>query len=60
MSSNFKMVSKIVIELKKGLEILKDEPGQSQIPLLGTGGKLKRDVKKQSKSIAGMNLKIQI
>ena len=73
MSSNLKMVSETVNALKKELDILKDEPGQPQIPVLGAGGKLKRDVvelkskisnaqdKNQdlSKSVADMDLKIQ-
>ena len=29
--------------LKKESKILKDEPGQPQIPVLGAGGKLRRD-----------------
>ena len=74
MSNNLKMVSETVNALKKELEILKDEPGQLQTPILGIGGKLKRDVEEikskiccmqdknqdLSKSIADMDLKIQL
>ena len=74
MSKNLKMVSETVNALKKELEILKDEPGQLQTPILGIGGKLKRDVEEikskiccmqdknqdLSKSIADMDLKIQL
>ena len=74
MSSNFKIVSETVNALKKEVEILKDEPGQAQIPILGVGGKLKRDVQELkskfgnmldknqnlSKSIADMDLKFQL
>ena len=74
MSNNLKMVSETVNALKKELEILKDEPGQLQTPILGISGKLKRDVeeikskiccmqdKNQDliKSIADMDLKIQL
>ena len=74
MSSNLKMVSETVNALKKELEILKDEPGQPQIPILGIGGKLKKNVEELkskicsmqdknqdlSKSIADMDLKIQL
>ena len=74
MSSNLKMVSETVSALKKEVEILKDEPGQPQIPIIGVGGKLKRDVEELkskicnmqdknqdlSKSVADMDLKIQL
>ena len=74
MSKNLKMVSETVNALKKELEILKDEPGQLQTPILDIGGKLKRDVEEikskiccmqdknqdLSKSIADMDLKIQL
>ena len=74
MSNNLKMVSETVNALKKELEILKDEPGQLQTPILGISGKLKRDVEEikskiccmqdknqdLSKSIADMDLKIQL
>ena len=74
MSSNLNMVSETVNALKKELEILKNEPGQPQIPILGIGGKLKRHVEEMkskicsmqdknqdlSKSIAEMDLKIQL
>ena len=74
MSKNLKIVSETVNALKKELEILKDEPGQLQTPILGIGGKLKRDVEEikskiccmqdknqdLSKSIADMDLKIQL
>ena len=74
MSSNLKMVSETANALKKELDILKDEPVQPQIPVLGTGGKLKRDVEELkskinnvqdknqdlSKSVADMDLKIQL
>ena len=74
MNSNLKMVSETVNALKKELDILKDEPVQPQIPVLGTGGKLKRDVEELkskisnvqdknqdlSKSVADMDLKIQL
>ena len=74
MSSNLKMVNETVSALKKEVEILKDEPGQPQIPIIGAGGKLKRDVEELkskignmqdksqdlSKSIADMDLKIQL
>ena len=74
MSSNLKIVSETVNALKKEVEILKDEPGQLQIPILGVGGKLKRDVEELkskvgniqdknqdlSKSIADMDLKVQL
>ena len=74
MNSNSKMVSETVNALKKELDILKDEPVQPQIPVLGTGGKLKRDVEELkskisnvqdknqdlSKSVADMDLKIQL
>ena len=73
MSSNLKMVSESVNASKKELDILKDERGQPQIPVLGAGGKLKRDVEELkskisnvqdknqdlSKSVADMDLKIQ-
>ena len=74
MGNNLKMVSETVNALKKELEILKDELGQVQTPILGIGGKLKRDVEEMkskicsmqdknqdlSKSIADMDLKIQL
>ena len=74
MSSNLKMVSETVNALKKEVEILKEEPGQPQIPILGVGGKLKRDVEEikskignmqdknqdLSKSVEGMDLKVQL
>ena len=74
MNSNLKMVSETVNALKKELDILKDEPGQPQIPVLGAGGKLKRDVEEfkskisnlqdknqdLSKSVVDMDLKIQL
>ena len=44
MSSNLKILSETVNALQKEVEILKDEPGQPQIPIIGVGGKLKRDV----------------
>ena len=74
MSNNLKMVSESVNAMKKELDILKDERGQPQIPVLGTGGKLKRDVEELkskisnvqdknqdlSKSVTDMDLKIQL
>ena len=74
MSSNLKMVNETVSALKKEMEILKDEPGQPQIPIIGVGGKLKRDMEELkskignmqdksedlSKSAADMDLKIQL
>ena len=74
MSSNLKMVNETVSALKKEMEILKDEPGQPQIPIIGVGGKLKRDMEELkskignmqdksedlSKSVADMDLKIQL
>ena len=51
MSSSLNMVSETISELKKGLEILKDEPGQSEIPVLGDGGTLKRDVEELKSKI---------
>ena len=74
MNSNLKMMIETVNALKKELDILKDEPVQPQIPVLGTGGKLKRDIEELkskisnvqdknqdlSKSVADMDLKIQL
>ena len=74
MNSNLKMMIETVNALKKELDILKDELVQPQMPVLGTGGELKRDVgelkskisnvqdKNQdlSKSVADMDLKIQL
>ena len=74
MCSNLKMVNETVSVLKKEVEILKDEPGQPQIPIIGAGGKLKRDMEELkskignmqcksqdlSKSVADMDLKIQV
>ena len=74
MSSNLKMVSETVNALKKEVEILKEESGQPQIPIIGVGGKLKRDVEEikskignmqdknqdLSKSVEGMDLKVQL
>ena len=74
MSSNLKILSETVNALKKELEILKDQPDQPQIPIIGVGGKLKRDVEELkskignmqdknqdfSKSIADMDLKVQL
>ena len=74
MCSNLKMVNETVSALKKEVEILKDEPGQPQIPIIGAGGKLKRDMEELkskignmqyksqdlSKSVADMDLKIQV
>ena len=74
MSNNLKMVSESVNAMKKELDILKDEHGQPQTPVLGTGGKLKRDVEELkskisnvqaknqdlSKSVTDMDLKIQL
>ena len=74
MSSNLKIVSETVNALKKEVEILKDEPAQPQIPILGVGGKLKRDVEELkskignmqdknqdlSKSLGDMDLKVQL
>ena len=74
MSSNLKIVSETVNALKKEVEILKDEPIQPQIPILGVGGKLKRDVEELkskignmqdknqdlSKSLGDMDLKVQL
>ena len=74
MSSNLKIVSETVNALKKEVEILREEPSQPQIPILGVGGKLKRDVenlkskigkmqdKNQdlTKSVADMDLKVQL
>ena len=74
MSSNLKIASETVNAFKKELDILKDQPVQRQIPVSGTGGKLKRDVEEikskicnvqdknqdLSKSIADMDLKIQL
>ena len=37
-SINLTMVNETVSALKKEVEILKDEPGQPQIPIIGVGG----------------------
>ena len=74
MSRNLEIVSETVNALKKEVEILKDEPSQPQIPLLGAGGKLKRDVEELKskvkvmdnkseelgKSVADIDLKLQL
>ena len=66
--------AEIAQALKKDVEILKDEPVQPHIPVLGVGGRLKRDVddlkskvkniesknEEVTKSIADMDLKIQL
>ena len=66
--------AEIAQALKKDVEILKDEPAQPHIPVLGVGGRLKRDVddlkskvkniesknEEVTKSIADMDLKIQL
>ena len=73
-SSNLKMMSETVNAMKKEVQILKEEPGQLQIPIVGVGGKLKRDVEELkskivniqdknedlSKSVADINLKVQL
>ena len=60
--------------LKKEVEILKDEPGQPQLPVIGGGGRLKKDAEdlkskvsnldwkneEHTKLIADMDLKIQL
>ena len=58
MSSNLKIgdrVHETVQVLKKEVEILKDGPGQPQIAVLRTGGKLKRDIEKLKSKVSGMN-----
>ena len=58
MSSNLKIgdrVHETVQVLKKEIEILKDGPGQPQIAVLRTGGKLKRDIEKLKSKVSGMN-----
>ena len=59
MSRNLKIVSESVNALKKEVEILKDEPSQLQIPLLGAGGKLKRDVEELKSKVSVMDNKSQ-
>ena len=54
-SSNLKIVSDTVQVLKKEVEILKDGPSQLQIPVLGAGGKLKRDIEEMKSKVSGMN-----
>ena len=67
-------ITETVQALKKEVEILKDEPAQPHIPVVGCGGRLKRDVddlkskvknfesknEELTKSIADMDLKIQL
>ena len=67
-------ITETVQTLKKEVEILKDEPAQSHIPVAGGGARLKRDVddlkskvkniesknEELTKSIADMDLKIQL
>ena len=74
MSRNIKIVSETLNALKKEVEILKDEPSQPHIPVLGAGGKLKRDVEELkskvsvidnksqelNKSVADIDLKLQL
>ena len=59
MSRNLKIVSESVNALKKEVEILKDEPSQLQIPVLGAGGKLKRDVEELKSKVSVMDNKSQ-
>ena len=73
-SSNLKIVSETVQVLKKEVEISKDGCSQPQPPVLGAGGKLKRDIEELkskvndmndrnqdvSKSVADTDLKIQL
>ena len=73
-SSTLKVVDETIQAVKKEVEILKDEPGQSRIPVFGGGGKLKRDVEdlkskvrgienknqEVNKSMANLDLKVQL
>ena len=72
-SSTLKTVNETIQAVKKEVEILKDEPGQSQVSVFGAGGKLKRDVQdlksrargidnknqEVNKSMADLDLKVQ-
>ena len=57
MSKNLKIISETVNSLKKEVDILKDEPSQPQMPVLGAGGKLKRDVEELKSKVRVMNNK---
>ena len=58
-SSNIKTVYETMQVVKKEVEILKDEPGQSHIPVFGSGGKLKRDVEDLKSRVRGIENKKQ-
>ena len=58
-SSTLKTVNETMQAVKKEVEILRDEPGQSQIPVFGAGGKLKRDVEDLKSRVRGMENKNQ-
>ena len=58
-SSTLKTVDETMQAVKKEVEILRDEPGQSQIPVFGAGGKLKRDVEDLKSRVRGMENKNQ-
>ena len=74
MTRNLKIISETVNALKKEVEIIKDESSQLQIPVLGVGGKLKREVEELKskvkvvdnksqelcKSVADTDLKLQL
>ena len=45
--------------MKKEVEIIKDEPGQSQIPVFGAAGKLTRDVENLKSKVRSMEIKNQ-
>ena len=53
-SSNLNIVSETVQVLKKKVEILNDGPSHPQIAVLGTGGKLKRDIEELKSKVRGM------
>ena len=55
MSSNLKIARETVKVLKKEVEILKDGSSQPQIAVLGTGGKLKRDIEELKSKVSAMN-----
>ena len=74
MSAKMIEMHETVQALKKEVEILKDEPGQPQLPVIGGGARLKKDVEdlkskvinldrkneEHTKLIADMDLKIQL
>ena len=45
--------------MKKEVEIIKDEPGQSQISVFGAVGKLTRDVENLKSKVRSMEIKNQ-